>query len=249
MQRTDHLLLTFSRRPLIGQEVQEYTPATPRELTTPPALQRVSPVLLSHHFTIPTHQMAATFRISALSRRWFGRLHGPPVPSTPLIAKQNLSPEQLTALKLVGEGKNVFITGRAGTGKSALIDEIIKQAHEKGQECSITAPTGVAALLVNGRTLHSWAGVCRGDKHFEYYEKRARKEMVPRLRRRITFESLIKRSGLFPSENLSRVLELLEIPGLLIIDEVSMVGCYHCQLRGTFADGLWDDVIGTSASF
>lgn len=47
----------------------------------------------------------------------------------------------------------VFITGRAGTGKSTLLKLFRKQTK---LECVYLAPTGVAALNVNGETVHSF---------------------------------------------------------------------------------------------
>lgn len=57
------------------------------------------------------------------------------------------------ALKLIEEGKNVFITGRAGTGKSTLL----KYFRDKTDKNTVVvAPTGVAALNVKGQTIHSF---------------------------------------------------------------------------------------------
>ena len=49
--------------------------------------------------------------------------------------------------------QNVFITGKAGTGKSTLL-HYFKQTT--GKEIVILAPTGVAALQVGGQTIHSF---------------------------------------------------------------------------------------------
>jgi len=49
--------------------------------------------------------------------------------------------------------KNVFITGRAGTGKSTLL-EYFRNNTEKN--VVVLAPTGVAALNVKGQTIHSF---------------------------------------------------------------------------------------------
>lgn len=55
--------------------------------------------------------------------------------------------------------KNIFISGPGGVGKSFAIKTIAKEAKKRGIVCSVTASTGVAAVNVNGRTIHSWAGV------------------------------------------------------------------------------------------
>jgi len=49
--------------------------------------------------------------------------------------------------------KNVFITGRAGTGKSTLLDYF--RTHTK-KKAVVLAPTGVAAVNVRGQTIHSF---------------------------------------------------------------------------------------------
>ena len=49
--------------------------------------------------------------------------------------------------------KNVFVTGKAGTGKSTLLDYF--RSHT-GKKVIVLAPTGVAALNVKGETIHSF---------------------------------------------------------------------------------------------
>ncbi len=51
--------------------------------------------------------------------------------------------------------RHVFITGKAGTGKSTLL-EYFRQNTSK--EVAVLAPTGVAAINVNGQTIHSFFG-------------------------------------------------------------------------------------------
>jgi ATP-dependent DNA helicase PIF1 len=51
--------------------------------------------------------------------------------------------------------KNLFITGRAGTGKSTLL-HLFKSTSRK--KCVVLAPTGVAALNAGGQTIHSFFG-------------------------------------------------------------------------------------------
>ncbi len=51
--------------------------------------------------------------------------------------------------------KTIFITGRAGTGKSTLLDYFRRTTRKK---VVVLAPTGVAALNVKGQTIHSFFG-------------------------------------------------------------------------------------------
>ena len=49
--------------------------------------------------------------------------------------------------------RNIFVTGRAGTGKSTLLDYFQRTTKKK---VAVLAPTGVAALNVKGQTIHSF---------------------------------------------------------------------------------------------
>jgi ATP-dependent DNA helicase PIF1 len=51
--------------------------------------------------------------------------------------------------------KTIFITGRAGTGKSTLLNYFRRNTRKK---VAVLAPTGVAALNVKGQTIHSFFG-------------------------------------------------------------------------------------------
>ena len=53
------------------------------------------------------------------------------------------------------QGKSLFITGRAGTGKSTLL-KLFRNTSKK--KVVILAPTGIAALNVSGQTIHSFFG-------------------------------------------------------------------------------------------
>jgi len=59
------------------------------------------------------------------------------------------------------DGKNIFITGPGGSGKTYMIKKIYDHAIKSGQRISVTALTGVAALLLDcsATTIHSWAGI------------------------------------------------------------------------------------------
>lgn len=70
------------------------------------------------------------------------------------IAKPDLdlSDETRSVLELLEDSRqNVFLTGRAGTGKSSLLN-YFRATTEKN--VAVVAPTGVAAINVGGETIH-----------------------------------------------------------------------------------------------
>lgn len=66
-----------------------------------------------------------------------------------------LNSEQREAFQLLQSGKNVFITGNAGTGKSYLIKAFDKYCSENDIKLIKSAPTGIASVEIGGATLHS----------------------------------------------------------------------------------------------
>ncbi|WP_210479961.1 ATP-dependent RecD-like DNA helicase [Naasia sp. SYSU D00948] len=64
-----------------------------------------------------------------------------------------LSPEQQAVFDAIeGTRRHIFVTGRAGTGKSTLLNHLSWHSEKQLVVC---APTGVAALNVGGQTIHS----------------------------------------------------------------------------------------------
>ncbi len=50
-------------------------------------------------------------------------------------------------------GRNVFLTGKAGTGKTTFLKELKRQSPKR---MVVTSPTGVAAVNAGGVPLHSF---------------------------------------------------------------------------------------------
>ncbi len=71
----------------------------------------------------------------------------------------SLSQEQQHVLELIAAGRNVFMTGGGGVGKSHVIQAVVSQEREKGRQVTVTASTGVAADQIGGSTLHSFLGL------------------------------------------------------------------------------------------
>lgn len=75
-----------------------------------------------------------------------------------------LSDEQRAIVQRIDEGRNVLVTGSAGTGKSEILKTLGSRA---GKPLPVCASTGIAAVQVGGLTLHSWAGLGLADKPAE----------------------------------------------------------------------------------
>ncbi len=95
---------------------------------------------------------------------------------------------------------NIFLTGKAGTGKTTFLRQIVETSHKR---LVVAAPTGVAAINAGGVTLHSFFqlpfGLCLPEfQHIQTFNKEGYK-----------FQK--------------RKLKIIRSMELLIIDEVSMV--------------------------
>ncbi|MDO4224027.1 MAG: AAA family ATPase, partial [Acinetobacter sp.] len=106
--------------------------------------------------------------------------------------------KQATALNLLKSGVNVFLTGSAGAGKTYTLNQYIRYLRERNVAVAITASTGIAATHMNGRTIHSWAGIGIKDEMTTAELKRLKES------RRQVREQIIKAQ-------------------VLIIDEISML--------------------------
>ncbi|HLG19009.1 MAG TPA: AAA family ATPase [Bdellovibrionota bacterium] len=96
----------------------------------------------------------------------------------------DLSPCQQRALReLTNSRNNHFVTGVAGSGKSFLIRQFLRDKDRK--TFPIVASTGAAAVLVGGRTFHSFFGLGIMEGGIEKTVERAleSKRVVKRLRK------------------------------------------------------------------
>lgn len=70
-----------------------------------------------------------------------------------------LSKGQREAVLSILQGKNILLTGPAGTGKSHTIKKITEIFEQKKYVIGICSTTGASAILIEGKTIHSWSGI------------------------------------------------------------------------------------------
>ncbi|MGQ3014301.1 MAG: helix-turn-helix domain-containing protein [Flavobacteriales bacterium] len=121
-----------------------------------------------------------------------------------------LSAVQLAEHFLLYTKRHVFLTGKAGTGKTTFLRHIINTIHKK---TLVTAPTGIAALNAGGVTLHSqfqlpFAGFLPVQGDFMVNDQ-------------VKFETFSTLSRHLHMNNMKR--RAIREAELLIIDEVSML--------------------------
>jgi len=74
------------------------------------------------------------------------------------LTEPELCPEQADLVRLILSGRNVFYTGSAGCGKSTVLKRFVKELRAINKKVDIIAPTGRAALDINGSTTWTYAG-------------------------------------------------------------------------------------------
>jgi hypothetical protein len=125
---------------------------------------------------------------------------------------ESLSAAAHYTLRFINQtNKSVFLTGKAGTGKTTLLKEIIATTHKN---TVVVAPTGIAALNANGVTIHSmfqlpFAAFIPDNKELPHFSDTVKFENRDSLGRHFKMNN-VKRS----------VIRNME---LLVIDEVSML--------------------------
>lgn len=72
------------------------------------------------------------------------------------ISMMKLAAKQIEFKERVLNGENVYLTGKAGTGKTHIVKEAIKELQAEGKHVVALAPTGIAANNLGGQTLHSF---------------------------------------------------------------------------------------------
>jgi ATP-dependent DNA helicase PIF1 len=129
-----------------------------------------------------------------------------------------LSTSQRRALQLVLQGANVFVCGPAGSGKSYWVNHTLRLLSESSG-VAVTAATSIAARLIGGSTLHSFAGLGRQELTLE--------EHLAKINRR------------------PEVVRTWQTTRILFIDEVGMVSATNFSLLDGIARSLRKDARNT----
>lgn len=122
---------------------------------------------------------------------------------------QDLSPSQVFAFQKLQRGGNLFITGAPGTGKSFLLRRFLDQ---QAVRIPVLASTGAAAILVGGRTFHSFfgLGILQGGPELTFQKAIQNKRLKSRLRKAETIIideiSMISAEALDCAERIARAL-------------------------------------------
>lgn len=116
---------------------------------------------------------------------------------------------QIDALNLLKMGKNIFLTGAAGSGKTYLLNQYIRYLKQHSVGVAITASTGIAATHLHGSTIHAWSGIGVKDSLT-----------------RMDLDKLTKNS---------RVKRNYKKTKVLIVDEISMLHRHQLDMVDTVA--------------
>jgi ATP-dependent DNA helicase PIF1 len=120
------------------------------------------------------------------------------------MEEPDMCEEQQIIVNLIANGRNVFYTGSAGCGKSTVLKAAVKRLKAMNKKVSILAPTGRAALQVDGMTTWSYMG-WTPDNH------------------KMPIDKLIQKGWQ------NKVKTRFEETDILIIDEISMVENHHLE--------------------
>jgi ATP-dependent DNA helicase PIF1 len=176
----------------------------------------------------------------------------------------DLTIKQKEALNSILDGKNVFLTGPGGTGKSHLLKIFIERYNkinilsDSEKELYVTSTTGISSLLINGKTLHSYAGIGLGNKSYDFYIDKIKKNYKLKNRWRNTKILIIDEISMLEPE----LFEKLEIIARKVRNNEKKFGGIQLVISGDFLQlppvnsnklcfesNIWSDMIDKTFYF
>ncbi len=129
-----------------------------------------------------------------------------------------LSEEQKKVYESAMRGGNIVLLGGAGSGKSTVMQKIVKDFEKMGKTVGICAPTGVAAQNVEGQTIHSLFALGIGVQNNTWRLYRRVVDKIPNFDVLIIDEISMCRNDVF--EVVVRLLEAKEIiPQMIVVGD------------------------------
>ena len=127
----------------------------------------------------------------------------------------SLTSEQQAVFDAAMKRHNIFLTGAAGCGKTVTIKKILAGFESRGIKYQVIAPTGLAAMPLSGKTLHSFFG-WKPDSI------------------QLPLEKLLE----LPSKSVRKAITRTQV---LIIEEVSMVENQHMERMNRVIQSIMED--------
>ncbi len=160
------------------------------------------------------------------------------------------SADQKEALEVLDTDDSVFLTGEAGSGKSFVIRQFMRGRDQKSYP--ILASTGAAAVLVGGRTFHSFMGlgILEGGRHGVLEKAMKDKRLHKRLQQAQGFIldeiSMLSGETLDIAEEVCRTIRDSDLPwgGLRVISvgdfaQLPPVEKYNREKSWAFEHAVW----------
>ena len=142
-----------------------------------------------------------------------------------IIKELEITKECKEAYKYIKTGRNVFIHGKSGTGKSTFIRNIRQMLTEQGKNVAVVSPTAISALNIKGQTIHSFFRL----NPIDIYEKmffKAKRDLAQKWRAIDVFifdEISMVRSDIFDRVN-ERLKEVLKSSEVFAGKQIVVVG-------------------------
>lgn len=119
-----------------------------------------------------------------------------------------MNAKQFEAYNYILEGKNVFLTGKSGSGKSYVIKKCVVELKKRLKKIAVTSTTGTSALLIGGTTIHSYLGIGIGNQSVERMKLAISANPIKKKRWRELDVLIIDEISMLPAELFDKLEEL-----------------------------------------
>jgi hypothetical protein len=155
-----------------------------------------------------------------------------------------VSPEHALIFQALKNGKNILITGMAGTGKTYLSRLLIRYCRAARMEVLVTGTTGVSALLMQGITFHSLIGLRPDHTNIGFIVRRAQDSLDHYFNDHHSKQEVVNfpsSTSMGPSkvkaqdasnnnETQAERIESIRFARVLFLDECSMLSAWHLEV-------------------